>query len=35
MLSVEPIDYLAANLRVILDAHSQSGIEDIIPWLFS
>jgi hypothetical protein len=32
---VNPVDYLAATLRAILDGHSQSGIEDLMPWRFS
>jgi hypothetical protein len=32
---VNPVDYLAATLRAILDGHPQSGIEDLMPWRFN
>ena len=32
---VNPVDYLTATLRAILDGHSQSGIEDLMPWRFN
>jgi transposase len=31
---VNPVDYLDATLRAILDGHPQSGIEDLMPWRF-
>ena len=31
---VDPIAYLAATLRAILDGHPQSRIEDLMPWRF-
>jgi len=31
---VNPVDYLAATLRAILARHSQSSIEDLMPWRF-
>jgi len=34
MSDVNPVDYLAATLRAILDGHPQSGIEDLMPWRF-
>jgi len=34
MSGVNPVDYLAATLRAILDGHPQSGIEDLMPWRF-
>jgi len=34
MSDVNPVDYIAATLRAILDGHPQSGIEDIMPWRF-
>jgi hypothetical protein len=35
MSDVNPVDYLAATLRAILDGHPQSGIEDLMPWRFN
>ena len=35
MSNVNPVDYIAATLRAILDGHPQSGIEDLIPWRFN
>ena len=32
---VNPVDYLAATLRAILDGHPQSGIEDLMPWRYA
>jgi transposase len=34
MSDVNPVDYLAATLRAILDGHPQSGIEDLMPWRY-
>jgi len=34
MSDVNPVDYLDATLRAILDGHPQSGIEDLMPWRF-
>ncbi|WP_236938159.1 transposase domain-containing protein [Frigidibacter mobilis] len=34
MSGVNPIDYIAATLRAILDGHPQSGIEDLMPWRY-
>lgn len=31
---VDPVAYLAATLRAILDGHPQSQIEDLMPWRF-
>jgi hypothetical protein len=31
---VDPVAYLAATLRAILDGHPQSRIEDLMPWRF-
>jgi hypothetical protein len=35
MSGVNPIDYIAATLRAILDGHPKSGIEDLMPWRFN
>ena len=35
MSNVNPVDYIAATLRAILDGHPQSGIEDLMPWQFN
>lgn len=35
MSDVNPVDYIAATLRAILDGHPQSGIEDLMPWRFN
>lgn len=35
MSDVNPVGYLAATLRAILDGHPQSGIEDLMPWRFN
>lgn len=35
MSDVNPVDYIAATLRVILDGHPQSRIEDLMPWRFN
>ena len=35
MFDVNPVDYLAATLRAILDGHPQSQIEDLITWRFN
>jgi hypothetical protein len=29
---VNPVDYLAATLRAILNGHPRSRIEDLMPW---
>ena len=34
MSDVNPVDYIAATLRAILDGHPQSGIESLMPWRF-
>ncbi|MCC5972367.1 MAG: transposase domain-containing protein [Pararhodobacter sp.] len=34
MSNVNPVDYLAATLRAILNGHPQSDIEDLMPWRF-
>jgi len=34
MADVNPVDYIAATLRAILDGHPQSRIEDLMPWRF-
>ena len=34
MSDVNPVDYIAATLCAILDGHSQSRIEDLMPWRF-
>ena len=35
MSSVNPVDYIAATLRAILDGHPKSAIEDLMPWRFN
>ena len=35
MSDVNPVDYLAATKRDILDGHPQSGIEALMPWHFN
>ena len=35
MSDVNPVDYLATTLRIIVDGHPQSGIEDLMPWRFN
>jgi hypothetical protein len=32
MSDVNPVDYIAATLRAILDGHPKSRIEDLMPW---
>ena len=32
--AVNPVDYIDATLRAILDGHPQSGIEDLMPWRY-
>lgn len=32
---VNPVDYIDATLRAILDGHPQSCIEDLMPWHFN
>jgi transposase len=34
MSDVNPVDYIAETLRVILDAHPMNAIEDLMPWNF-
>jgi len=34
MAEVNPVDYIDATLRAILDGHPQSRIEDLMPWRF-
>lgn len=31
---VNPVDYIAATLRAILDGHPQNAIEELMPWHF-
>ncbi len=35
MSGVNPVDYLDATLRAILDGHPKSGIEDLMPWRYA
>ena len=35
MSGVNPVDYIVATLRAILDGHPQSGIEDLMPWRYA
>jgi hypothetical protein len=35
MSGVNPVDYLAATLRAILDGHPKSRIEELMPWRFA
>jgi hypothetical protein len=35
MSGVNPVDYIAATLRAILDGHPKSGIETMMPWRFN
>ena len=32
--AVNPVEYIDATLRAILDGHPQSGIEDLMPWRY-
>ena len=32
MAGVNPVDHLDDTLRALLDGHSRSGIEDLMPW---
>lgn len=34
MSDVNPVDYIAQTLRVILDGHQMNAIEDLMPWNF-
>ena len=34
MAGVNPVDYLAATLRAILDGHPKNRIEELMPWHF-
>jgi transposase len=34
MSDVNPVDYIAATLRAILDGHPKSRIDDLMPWSF-
>jgi transposase len=34
MSDVNPVDYIAETLRVILDGHPMNAIEDLMPWNF-
>jgi hypothetical protein len=34
MSDVNPVNYIDATLRAILDGHPKSGIEDLMPWRF-
>ena len=31
---VDPVDYIATTLRAIIDGHSRSRIDDLMPWRF-
>ena len=35
MSDVNPVDYIDATLRAILDGHPKSSIEDLMPWRFN
>ncbi len=35
MSGVNPVDYLAATLRAILDGHPQNRIKDLMPWCYA
>ena len=35
LADVNPVDYIAATLRAILDGHPQSAIEDLMLWRFN
>jgi transposase len=35
MPDVNPVVYIAATLRAILEGHPQSGIECLMPWRFN
>ena len=35
MSGVNPVDYLDASLRVILDGHPQGGIDDLLRWCYA
>jgi hypothetical protein len=35
MSDVNPVDYVAATLRAILDGHPKSRIEELMPWRFA
>jgi len=35
MSDVNPLDYLAATLRAILDGHPRSAIENLMSWRFN
>ena len=34
MSDVNPVGYIDATLRAVLDGHPQSRIEDLMPWRF-
>jgi hypothetical protein len=34
MSDVNPVDYIAATLRAILDGHPKTCIEELTPWRF-
>ena len=34
LADVNPVDYIAATLRAILNGHPKSDIEDLMPWRF-
>jgi transposase len=33
--NVNPVNYIAATLRAILDGHPRSSIEELMPWQFT
>ena len=35
MSGINPVDYINATLRAILDGHPQSGIGDLMPSLYA
>ena len=35
MSDVNPVDYIAATLRAILDGHPKNRIEELMPWRFN
>jgi hypothetical protein len=35
MSGVNPVDYLDATLRAILEGHPKSRIEDLMPWQYA
>ncbi|MAM26204.1 MAG: hypothetical protein CML55_12690 [Rhodobacteraceae bacterium] len=35
MCDVDPVRYLTATLRALLDGHPKSRIDELMPWTFS